>query len=133
MPPTLQSKLRQLDEYNLRLAHWLNASPEEHWSEARDLALERLIQVVVECAADAGDLWLAEQGKPLGQSAADVFRRLQQAGAIRQELYDRLKGHVGSRNRIIHNYDQVTPEQTRQEAEGLARDIPELIRALVLP
>lgn len=43
-------------------------------------------------------------------------------------------GHyVRSRNRIIHDYDVVSATEALQDARGLARDLPELMRALQQP
>jgi uncharacterized protein YutE (UPF0331/DUF86 family) len=131
MPPDLDSKLNELDRYNKRLQHWLQQAAEGDWGEALDLARERLVQVVVECAADAGDLWLGKNNHPLGQSATGVFQNLHRAGVMDTEMLARFRRYVSARNRIIHNYDQVTAEQIRRDALGLAQDIPALIRALL--
>jgi uncharacterized protein YutE (UPF0331/DUF86 family) len=55
------------------------------------MTLERLVQIVVECAADAGDQWLVSHGRPLGASAAGVFGCLRDAGVIDQACCDRFR------------------------------------------
>ena len=132
MPPTLASKLAQLDRYLQELRSYLGepAGPAEG---ARVRILERMIQLIVECAADAGDLWLGDRGEALGESAAGVFRRLGEVGLISAEMQSRLRGYVSARNRIIHDYDRVTPDQVQRDAEGLAQDTGELLRRLMAP
>src|SRR5687767_8717082 len=49
-------------------------------------AVERLIQVVIECAADAGDLLLAEEGRTVGDTARDIFEGLHAAGILDDAL-----------------------------------------------
>jgi uncharacterized protein YutE (UPF0331/DUF86 family) len=133
MPPTLASKLSQLDRYLEELQSWLDRPAEGELAGGIDRILERMVQIVVECAADSGDLWLAEKGESLGESAAGVFRRLRDLDVLDEEAYGRFRTYVSARNRIIHDYDQVTPERLRRDAEGLARDGRELLRALLAP
>jgi len=131
MNAALQAKLTQLDRYAKELHGLLQRPVQTEWAEVVDRALERLVQVIVECAADAGDLWLEEHGKPLGQSAASVFQNLRDAGILNDPVYQRLREHVRARNQIVHNYDRVTGSTVRRNAERLSQDIPEIVRALM--
>jgi uncharacterized protein YutE (UPF0331/DUF86 family) len=130
MPPTLQEKIAQLRDYVRELRDTLAQTAGGDRSTLVTRALERLVQVIVECAADAGDLWLEAHGRPVGQTAATVFQFLHEAGAIDAEHQTRLRRHTSVRNRIVHDYDRVTPEQVRQTAEALANDAEDLIRRL---
>jgi uncharacterized protein YutE (UPF0331/DUF86 family) len=129
MPP-LQDKIAQLREYIRELREALAAPEQSGRSGFLNRALERLVQLVVECAADAGDLWLEAHGRPMGQTATTVFQFLHEAGAIDTELQTRLRRHTSVRNRIVHDYDRVTEEQVRRTAEALADDAEELLRRL---
>lgn len=132
MPPALTSKLAQLDQYLQELQGYLD-EPGDPAEGARVRILERMIQLIVECAADAGDLWLGDRGETLGESATGVFRRLGEVGLITAEMQSRLRGYVSARNRIIHDYDRVTPEQVQRDAERLVQDAGELLRLLMAP
>jgi uncharacterized protein YutE (UPF0331/DUF86 family) len=131
MPPPLLNKLSQLDQYLAELRQWLDEYPEGKWSGAMERVLERMVQLIVECTADAGDLWLANRGHPVGETATGVFRELRAAGVMDEAMYGRFRGYVSARNRIVHDYDQITPVEVRRDAEGLARDGAELLRRLL--
>jgi uncharacterized protein YutE (UPF0331/DUF86 family) len=74
-------------------------------------AVERLVQVVLECAADAGDLLLAEESRVVGETARDIFEGLHAAGVIDQALRQRFAyEYSGLRNRIVHDYDELDNE-----------------------
>jgi uncharacterized protein YutE (UPF0331/DUF86 family) len=127
--PRLAAKVAQLRDYHRELNSWLSHPPAEPLTRV----LERMVQLVVECAVDAGDLWLDERGRPLGQSAMNVFQGLHNAGVLDTDMLERFRVHVKVRNRIVHDYDVIRPEEVRASAEGLSQDIPELIRALLKP
>jgi uncharacterized protein YutE (UPF0331/DUF86 family) len=126
----LHEKLHQLDEYVEQLSSLLHRSPTKEWAEVLELALERAVHKVIGCTADAGDLWLTEHALPMGRSAAEVFRNLQDAGQIDADTYDRFLGYVRSRNKLVHDYGRVTVQDVRRVSEGLIQDIPPLIRSL---
>ena len=68
------------------------------------LNLTRAIQLCVDIAAH----WLADQddlGAP--QTMGETFSLLAQGDKIPQELADRLRGAVGFRNIVVHNYEAV--------------------------
>jgi uncharacterized protein YutE (UPF0331/DUF86 family) len=131
METPLNLKLRQLEDYVERLERYLLLPSEDIWSDVLGNALERMIQLVVECGADAGDLWLGAHNRPLGQSAMGVFQNLRTAGVIDAELLNRFRVYVRTRNRIIHDYDQVSHDEVRAQAEGLAKDVTRLVQALL--
>jgi uncharacterized protein YutE (UPF0331/DUF86 family) len=80
-----------------------------------------MIQLVIECAADAGDLWLQAAGQPPGQSAGGVFQNLHQAGCMDDDMRDRFRRYVRARNRIVHDYDLVRPDEVALARQDWAR------------
>ncbi len=131
MTPPLAAKLAQLGQYIEELRGWLNTPRTEEWGPALERILERMVQLVIECAADAGDLWLQDRGRAPGNSATDVFRLLSEAGAIDRKMYGRLRDHTRTRNRIVHDYDEITSAEVRQDAEVLAQDAADLLQRLL--
>jgi len=129
--PTLASRIAQLNDYRKELRQWLDEPAPGPWDRARLRVLERMVQLLVECAADAGDLWLEERGRPLGESATGVFQNLHREGVMDAEMLARFQRYVSTRNRIVHDYDLITPQRVRQDAEGLAQDVPLLVQALL--
>src|SRR5688500_15969476 len=95
--PELQAKLAQLGDYVAELQRWLNRPGDAEWALAQHRILERLVQLVVDCAADAGDLWLGAHGHPLGESAAGVFQQLHQVGLLDRETAARFRRYVSVR------------------------------------
>src|SRR5436305_3929810 len=67
IPPSaeLQQKLASLASYADEIEDWLAHPPDSGRPRALQRVLERLVQVIVQCAGDAGDLWLAEHGHAL--------------------------------------------------------------------
>lgn len=129
----LAAKCGQLADYVKQLERMLAADVPSDLQDVGERALERMVQLLVECAADAGDLWLEDRGRPQGHSASGVFQNLSAAGVLGEDIYGRLRGYVKTRNRIVHDYDTLVRADVRRDAEGLARDIPELLGLLLAP
>jgi uncharacterized protein YutE (UPF0331/DUF86 family) len=74
----LQRKLTSLAAYLDELAVTVPDTLDSYTASSTvRRAVERLVQVVLECAADAGDLLLAEEGRTVGDAARDIFEGLQ--------------------------------------------------------
>lgn len=131
-PPSdaLGQKLAVLAAYADDLENWLADPPDPSRPRALQLILERLIQVTIECAADAGDLWLVAHGHPLGESVRGVFQRLQSVGAIAPDLERRFAAYGRTRNRIVHDYDRLDPQEILDQAARLPVDTRALLQAL---
>lgn len=129
----LQQKLLSLQRYLDELERWLTNPPEPTGPLGLQRITERLLQVIVECAADAGDLWLAEHGHPTGDSVRGVFRQLRQAGALSPELEQRFGSYTGTRNRIVHDYNHLDAASLAMEAPQLVADVRVLLHTLTAP
>jgi uncharacterized protein YutE (UPF0331/DUF86 family) len=130
MTPELKDKLSLLESYVGEAASLLAKPASTEWDAVVDLALERTVQRLVECAADCSDLWLTSQGKTEGVSAADVFRKLEEAGAMDAQLGKVLRDGVRIRNRIVHDYDTVSRGDMRKAAVVLVEALPSFIAKL---
>jgi uncharacterized protein YutE (UPF0331/DUF86 family) len=126
----LGQKLASLASYATDMEGWLADPPDPSRPRALQLILERLLQVTIECAADAGDLWLATHGHPLGESVRGVFQRLQSVGAIAPDLERRFAAFGRTRNRIVHDYDRLDEQEILDQAARLPRDVRTLLQAL---
>ncbi len=66
----LQRKLTSLTTYLDELAATMPDTVEAYRANSTvRRAVERLVQVVIECAADAGDLLLSQEGRTVGDAA----------------------------------------------------------------
>ena len=68
-----------------------------------DLA-ERYLHLAMECVLDIGNHFIAEERLLTPETNQDTFTRLEQAGAIPQELAARLRSWAGFRNILVHQY-----------------------------
>jgi uncharacterized protein YutE (UPF0331/DUF86 family) len=133
MAPTgddLRQKLVSLASYADELDEWVANPPDPSRPRALQRVAERLLQVIVECAADAGDLWLAQHGHPLGESVRGVFQRLRDLGVIAPDLEQRFATYTTMRNRIVHDYDRVDGQEIVRRAAQLPADVRALLGVL---
>ena len=107
--PLLQCKLISLASYLDELDATVPATGTAYAADSTlRRAVERLVQVVVEAAIDAGDLLLAEDGRIVGETGREIFEALFAAGVIDDSLRRRFAyEHSGLRNRIVHDYDEL--------------------------
>lgn len=131
LPDDLQQKLNYLTSYIDELNSWHENPPEGCCSRALQRILERMVQLIVECAADAGDLWLQMKGYETGESVRGVFERLRESGLINDEEIERFAEYVSLRNRIVHDYERVTMEQLQGVVPQLLADCHHLCRKLI--
>jgi uncharacterized protein YutE (UPF0331/DUF86 family) len=130
-PPSeeLQEKLATLADYTDELEAWLADPPDPSRPRALQRVVERMVQVIVECAADAGDLWLAEHGHPLGASVRGVFQRLREVGCIPADVDRRFADYTSTRNRIDHAYNHLDAQEILDQAGPLVADARALLRS----
>jgi uncharacterized protein YutE (UPF0331/DUF86 family)/predicted nucleotidyltransferase len=129
----LQRKLGSLATYLDELEATTPGTLEDYTSQPpMRRAVERLVQLVVEAAADAGDLLLAEEGQTVGEAARDIFEALHPAGVIGEDLRRRFAyEYAGLRNRIIHQYDELDDGAVWRAARQLVPDGRALLAALI--
>jgi uncharacterized protein YutE (UPF0331/DUF86 family) len=128
----VERKLASLAAYVAELDTALPASEPAHAADmmARR-AVERLVQVIVEAGADSGDLLLAEEGRPAGDTARAIFEALRTAGIIDDSLGRRFAyEHSALHNRIVHDYDELDNAAVWRAARQLVPDGRALVTAL---
>jgi len=130
--PLLQRKLISLASYLDELDSTLPVTVTAYAADSTvRRAVERLVQVVVEAAMDAGDLLLAEEGKMVGETAREIFEALHTAGVIDDALRRRFAYEYSAlRNRIVHDYDELDNAVVWQAARQLVPDGHALAAAL---
>lgn len=70
-------------------------------------AIERLLQLLCECAADLALQVLKARGSGLASSYREVFVTLRNQGVLPEALADRLVDACGMRNVLTHLYDVI--------------------------
>lgn len=71
-------------------------------------AIERLVQLVTECAIDINNHYLSLKDSPK-TTAGDSFRRLNELGLLDNKLTESMVKTVSLRNKLVHNYDKIEP------------------------
>jgi uncharacterized protein YutE (UPF0331/DUF86 family) len=67
-------------------------------------AVERNLQVAIECILDIGNHIIAEKGFETPEDNEDVIRILGDEGIIPTDFSEKIKGIAGFRNILIHEY-----------------------------
>lgn len=104
----IRRKLTNLTAYLDELAPYLTITyPEYRERPGQRRIVERLAQVIVECAIDVNGLLLSDAGQPPAQSARQSFEAVHELGVIDEHLSSSFQRYVGMRNRIVHDYDRL--------------------------
>ncbi|PIS31182.1 hypothetical protein COT42_01720, partial [Candidatus Saganbacteria bacterium CG08_land_8_20_14_0_20_45_16] len=72
---------------------------------------ELLIQLIVECASDINNHVVVESGRRPPEDYTSSFIRASEAGLIKCDLADRIKGSGGMRNVIVHEYMDIDDDK----------------------
>jgi len=67
------------------------------------------LQRICETCIDIANHWIKRKKLGLPQDSADAFALLHRAGAVPEEMNRALKGMVGFRNVLIHEYKKLDP------------------------
>jgi uncharacterized protein YutE (UPF0331/DUF86 family) len=93
-------------------------------------SVERLLQLLVESAADLVQRLLVLRGLTAPPEYASSFRAAAEAGLIPDDLAEDLVPLAGLRNFLVHPYDRVDDEIVHHEVERALTVFPRLIAVL---
>lgn len=79
-----------------------------------DAAVQRWLQLAIQCCIDPGDRLLARLGEDEPPRSRDVFAALARRGVIEAPLSRRMEQLTGFRNVLAHAYDDLSPVATWQ-------------------
>jgi uncharacterized protein YutE (UPF0331/DUF86 family) len=124
-------KLAQLRERQQTLAQ-LAAEPRAQFlaDPVKLGAAERLLQVSIEICLDVGHHLIAGLGLPRPAEYRDVFRILGERGLLGSDFTARLEKMAAFRNRLVHVYAEVDPEQVYQFLQKDRADFDEFARVI---
>jgi uncharacterized protein YutE (UPF0331/DUF86 family) len=119
MPPpsaeVLDRKLAALRRFLADLGDYARLDREARRRE--HYAIERLIQLLCEAAADIGLQFLKARGEVLPGSYREVFHALAQGDGLPADLADALVAACGMRNVLTHLYDTIDLERVIDAAD----------------
>jgi uncharacterized protein YutE (UPF0331/DUF86 family) len=113
--------LRLLDTYRGHLQQSLSLDPAtvEPYG-AQDAAMQRWLQLAIQCCLDLGDALLGRLGEPEPPRYRDIFSALVRAGVIEAPLSQSMERLADHRNALSHAYIDLSPQETWQWVrEGL--------------
>jgi len=120
----IAEKLTALIGYVDELEECSNVTPDEYRRDSvRRRAVERLCQVVVECAVDVNAMLIEAAGGSPPRSARESFEEAHGLGAVQENVRRRFcQTYVGLRNRIVHDYDTLDDAIVLKTAHRLVED-----------
>ena len=89
---------------------------------------ERLIQLIVECAADINNHVVVEKSQRPPEDYTSSFVRAAEVGLIKRELASKIKGAGGMRNIIVHEYMDIDDEKVYKTLTLAIADFKEYIK-----
>jgi len=102
------NKLDRLKDYLSELETFASLSFEEYQSLIHNRrSVERLIQLLVECASDVNAHILAKKAKIVVEDYRSSFLLMGQKGYLNSELAAGLSKAAGMRNRLVHEYERI--------------------------
>jgi uncharacterized protein YutE (UPF0331/DUF86 family) len=128
-----QRILVKLDELEQLFAELKDTLPDDYseYRESRIVrrAVERLIQVSVECIVDICAILVKDLRLGVPKSEEDYFTKLEGV-VFEPELVERLYTMRRFRNRIVHRYGDLDDKQVYKIAKGSFRDFKDYTDAL---
>lgn len=119
----IRRKLGNMTAYVDELSPYLAVSYREYRERLGNRRIvERLAQVIVECATDVNGLLLSGASQPPAQSARQSFEAMHELGVIDQHLSSSFQRYAGMRNRIVHDYDRLDNRLLFHSARRLLDD-----------
>ena len=94
-------------------------------------AAERSLQVAIEATLDVANHLIAQESWGLPGSYREALEILLREGVLPQEKSQDYMRMVSFRNRIVHLYDQIDPEEVFTIVENNLGDLEVFIRAIV--
>jgi uncharacterized protein YutE (UPF0331/DUF86 family) len=113
--------LSLLDTYRAHLQQQLAVDPAtvEPFG-TQDAAVQRWLQLAIQCCLDLGDALLGRLGQPEPPRYRDIFPALARANVIDTPLAQAMERLTDHRNALAHAYVDLSPDETwRWIREGL--------------
>lgn len=91
-------------------------------------AAERLLQVVLDCAIDVGEMLIAWKRLQYAEENRDVFLTLGRAGVLDDALAAKMAKAAGLRNVLVHMYDALDYDRLKRTLATDVKDYAEYAR-----
>lgn len=114
----------------LGAAELAGQTPADRQALTWQLAAERAVHVGVECSTDIGNLIIDALVMRDAGGYADIMRVLMEEQVVPKDWFEAYLGVIQYRDKLLRNYLQVTPEETREAASAAAQLFPQFARSI---
>ncbi len=128
----IEARLKRLDYYISRLKRYSAVSKEEY-IENQDYqdTVERNFQLAIQTCIDIANYIIAGKNLQVPEEEENVFIVLGKEGIMPRELSEKIKGMVGFRNILVHEYLTIDPNQVYAVLHTRLSDFNDFARAIV--
>lgn len=112
-------QIDRVEEYILDLESIKPKWEKEKGSRLYFSAIQRMLQIVIQECLNVGTHIIAGFGLKRADTYKDVFKRLRENKIISENVSRQMEGLAVFRNRLVHLYWEVTPEDIRQKMNEL--------------
>ncbi|MDB9457999.1 DUF86 domain-containing protein [Dolichospermum circinale CS-1225] len=125
------ARLRLITKYYNTLEEFCSISLEEFLADFRQqLIVERLLQLMTQAAIDINDHILSKLNPEKSYTNFEAFIELAKYQIITPELAKQIAPSSGLRNRLVHEYDDIDPNQVFMAIRFALKQYPLYVRQL---
>ncbi len=131
----VRSRSETLERNLANLAQLAKLSHDEFMTDPRNLAAaERWLQTSIEALVDISRHLIRRLGLPMPEEHRQIPKALAEAGYLPVEDVPTYEAMISFRNRLVHRYPEVAPEEVyrivTQELDDIHRRLDQLLQAL---
>lgn len=131
MKDKIAKKLEELKYYAWLLESYKDRAEEELEKDVTLIgAVERYLQVAIECALDIGEMIIAYEGLKKADTYREVIIRLGEAKILDKKFAEHFSLAAGFRNILVHHYTEVNTNEVYKHLQGDIDDFNEFAIAV---
>ncbi|MBD2356961.1 DUF86 domain-containing protein [Tolypothrix sp. FACHB-123] len=128
-PEIVLVRLRFITKYYNTLEEFRATTLDDFLADFRQqLVVERLLQLIAQAAIDINDHILSKLNPGNSNTNFEAFIELGKYGVISPELARQLAPSAGLRNRLVHEYDDIDPQQVFRAISFALQQYPLYVR-----
>lgn len=131
-PAIILNKLSFMDRYLNYLEEYESVPLEDYRRSLElQLAVERLIQLIVQVGIDINFYILKGLNAEQPKYSTDAVLKIAELGVVNQILATRLSESVKLRNLLVHLYENINPDIVHASIQDVLRDYPQYQQSLI--
>lgn len=125
-PESILNKFKFMERYLNQLKKYQSISQENYVNSFdAQLAVERLIQLIVQVGIDVNFYILKQLKVKEPENSADTVFELARLGILEAELAFRLSESIRMRNLLVHLYEDIEPKIVHASIQDIFYDYPQ--------